>query len=172
VLCSKPSLFFATCRDSTPPDPATSPTSPSSRCASLALPSREEVCRDTEALGHFLTHSGAHRALACEDIGEGFHGDPGAAGQLGLAQAVLRHQMAKPFHGREFGIFVNRVFIVRDDQAEDIEVILLVGAERWAIEQAVDDLDRTPMLGITTDRAQGKRAEQCKVLQGKIASSS
>jgi hypothetical protein len=122
------------------------------------------VFRDTEARGSFLTHSGAHQTLTCEDVGERFRCDPGAAGQLGLAQAELVHQMAKPFNGREFGMLVNRVFIIGDDQAQDIEVVLLVGFERWAVEQAARDLDRTPKFGIATNRVQGKRADRCKVL--------
>src|SRR5437763_6246831 len=75
--------------------------------------------------------------------------------------------MAKPIRGREFGMLVNRVLIVGDDEAEHIEVILLVGAERGTVDQAVDHLDRASMLGVITDRSQGKRSDKCEVLRGK-----
>jgi hypothetical protein len=79
---------------------------------------------------------------------------------------MLLHELAEPVHGCEFGMLVDRVLIVGDEQPKDVQVILCVRSELRAIEQAVDDFDGPPVLLIAADRARGKRVDQREVLVG------
>jgi hypothetical protein len=61
---------------------------------------------------------------------------------------------------------VDRVFVVGNEQPEDVEVILLVRGERRAVEEAVNDVDGSPVLVVAADGARGKRPDQREVVWG------
>ena len=89
-----------------------------------------------------------------------------AAGQFGLRQGVLLHEVAEPPHGRKFRMLEDRVLVVGDEQTEDVEIILLIGGERGAVEEDVDDLHGPPMPVIVADWTRRECAKQCEVLGG------
>jgi hypothetical protein len=50
-------------------------------------------------------------------------------------------------------VLVERILVGLDEQAEDVEIVLFLGGEVAAVDEALDDLDRPAVPGVVPDRA-------------------
>ena len=64
---------------------------------------------------------------------------------------MFLHKMPEPVYGCEFRMVMIQISAV-GDPTEDIQIILRVGSERRAVEEAGDDFDGPPVLFIAADR--------------------